>query len=102
MNNYKYVLVDKKPVVEPNLLKWGQFMNGDTHVAEEVVGGYRVSTVFLGLDHGWGDSDPILFETMVFQEQGRGRADDELTERYCTWEEAEEGHKKIVESVKKK
>lgn len=38
-------------------------------VAQTVAGGGRVvSTVFLGLDHGWGGK-PLLFETMIF---GRG------------------------------
>jgi hypothetical protein len=56
----------------------------------------RVSTVFLGLDHGFGlngDSGPILWETMVFPEC-------EVCERYRTYEEAIEGHRRIVESLK--
>lgn len=47
----------------------------------------RVSTVFLSLDHNWGDGPPILFETMIF-----GGEHDGYQERYRTWEEAEEGH----------
>lgn len=31
---------------------------------------YRVSTVWLGLDHNWGGGEPLLFETMSF---GGGR-----------------------------
>lgn len=56
-----------------------------------------VSTVFLGLDrnHG-GIGRPILFETMVFN----GKYDGEM-ERYCTWEEAEAGHERWVNKVKK-
>jgi hypothetical protein len=47
-----------------------------------------VSTVFLGLDHGWGDDeDPLLFETMVF-----GGPNDQDCIRYTTWAEAERGH----------
>lgn len=48
-----------------------------------------VSTVFLGLDHRmFGEGPPILFETLVF-----GGPNDGRMERYCTWEEAERGHK---------
>ena len=52
----------------------------------------RVSTVFLGLDHGFGAEEPVLFETMIF-----GGEYDEYCERYCTWDEAVEGHAKAVE-----
>lgn len=38
-------------------------------VKQEYVGKLYVSTVFLGLDHSWViDGPPILWETMVFQE----------------------------------
>jgi len=50
-----------------------------------------VSTVFLGLDHGWGDGPPILFETMIF-----GGPHDQRQWRYSTIEEAREGHKAAV------
>jgi hypothetical protein len=48
-----------------------------------------VSTVFLGLDHSFGEGPPQLFETMIF-----GGEHDEYQERYSTWDEAEAGHKK--------
>ena len=50
----------------------------------------EVSTVFLGLNHQWGDGPPLLFETMVFG----GELDGEQ-ERYSTWEEAIEGHENM-------
>lgn len=53
-----------------------------------------VSTVFLGLNQNWGSDPPLLFETMVF-----GGEHDGERKRYSTWEEAEQGHKKICESV---
>ena len=56
-----------------------------------------VSTVFLGIDHGWGRRyKPVLFETMVFNSPS---GDDEMR-RYCTFDEAEAGHREIVESIK--
>ena len=55
-----------------------------------------VSTVFLGMDHGFGLTDiPLLFETMVFGE-GVGC---EIQERYSTYQEAEEGHKAMCERM---
>ena len=50
-----------------------------------------VSTVFLGIDHNWGDGPPVLYETMVF-----GGPLDEEQVRYCTRAEAAAGHDEIV------
>jgi hypothetical protein len=46
-----------------------------------------VSTVWLGLDHSFGDGPPLIFETLG--------PDDDM-ERYSTLEEAEEGHRRFV------
>ena len=54
-----------------------------------------VSTVFLGLDHGFGGV-PMLFETMIF-----GGKHDMFQERYTSLQEAEEGHALALELVKK-
>src|SRR5262245_14898324 len=118
---------DRRPVLEPDLLKWARwFETAERQVASDVVPNrephysldkerikeqkkayYRlfgelrknsklddpkeilISTVFLGLDHQWMDGPPLLFETMVFN----GPCN-EFQERYSTWKEAEEGHKK--------
>lgn len=65
--------------------------------------GRWLSTVFLVYDHGYsvsfgnpGVGNPILFETMVFDDPEHG---DEVLERYCTWEEAEKGHEQIVQRI---
>ena len=56
----------------------------------EIDNGIRVSTVFLMFDHNYGDDgDPILFETMIFPIDNYDSQD---MERYCTWDEAVEGH----------
>ena len=51
---------------------------------------------FLVFDHGHGFDveKPLLFETMVF-----GGAFDREMERYCTYDEAEYGHKAWVAKV---
>jgi hypothetical protein len=62
-----------------------------------------VSTVFLGLDHGWGESAaPILFESMAFAIPGQQEAGSMAEchcDRYCTWAEAEAGHARMVALV---
>ena len=93
----QYILVGHEPRQEPDLIKWSKwFKTADRHVAKtELPGDVKVSTVFLGLDHAFGDGPPILFETMIF-----GGPKDQYQERYLTWEEAEEGHKIAVAIAK--
>jgi len=71
------------------------FKNKTKHVNEELVNGNRVSTVWLGLDHNHFGGEPLLFETMIFNSSG----DDIYCERYSSWDEAVEGHKKAVQCV---
>ncbi len=71
-------------------------MENDRRVAETSIDEFRISTVFLGLDHGFGKGDPLLFETMVFSPEG----DPLQMNRYFTWEEAKEGHRAFVEEYK--
>lgn len=96
--------------------EWGQwFEKADRQVAETMLeGDIRVSTVFLGLDHRFGDpGPPLVFETMVFGPPEEmsifGRIKvlrpelsfDGAFDRYATWDEAEAGHKRIVELVER-
>ena len=63
------------------------------------IGGVKVSTVFLGLDHRFSDSledgPPVLWETMIF-----GGAHDEHQERYTSRADAIAGHARAVKMVK--
>lgn len=91
----RYILKGHETVSCPDLLKWGKWLETvDRHVADTKHGDVRVSTVFLGLDHAFGGGSPILFETIVFD----GSGDDQM-ERYHTWDEAEEGHRRMCEKV---
>jgi len=88
-----YILKGKKAVACDDLMTWAKWIEtADRHVAEDTVRGVRVSTVFLGIDL----REPLLFETMIFE----GPLDQEM-DRYSTWEEAEVGHKAMIEKVKK-
>lgn len=95
MSGY-YVLEGRETREVSSLLEWAkQFEDSKRHVANDLVGDVRVSTVFLGLDHGFGSEVPILFETMVFG----GKLDQEQV-RYATYDEAEKGHAAMIERVK--
>src|SRR2546430_1150552 len=65
-------------------------------VAQDTVNGYDISTVFLGLDHGYGMyKEPMLFETMIFGDRG----EEDYQERCTTWQQAEEMHKRAIKYV---
>ena len=104
MINTFYLNLDK--TTRPcSLEEWGNQLeemrkSNTKHVADEIVNGLRVSTVWLGLNHDFSElGQPLLFETMIFPEEGRDSIELYL-DRYATWQEAEEGHKKAVEWVK--
>ena len=93
-----YILNGKKAVFCKDLLQWAEEIEKcDKRIAHDIIGGVRISTVFLGLNHNYGKGKPLLFETMVFG----GEYDGDM-ERYSTWEEAEAGHRKMVKKVKLK
>lgn len=66
----KFILDDAgNPTPCDDLLAWAdwiEFNRNKRRVASTSIGEAKVSTVFLGLDHGFGSSEPILWETMVF------------------------------------
>lgn len=96
----KYVLVDKIVVPELDLIRWGKALENGFRVALDEFDGITVSTVFLGLDHSYRDSDiPILFETMVFFDSGGYES--QYMERCSTYDEALAQHKRVVEMYKK-
>lgn len=107
MNNIKewcgtYLLDENKNAVPCSVDEWSNQIhemrkNNTKHVANETINDKRISTVWLGLDHGWDvNGEPLLFETMVFEDNTYNEI---YCDRYSTWQEAEEGHKKAVEWV---
>jgi len=92
-----FTLNGKRPEACSSLLRWGAWMQtADRRVALTKVDDFAVSTVFLGMDHGWNSKVPILFETMVFCADDGG----DRMQRYATWEEAEAGHARVVAEVR--
>lgn len=67
------------------------------HVQQTLIEGTTVSTVWLCMNHAFGHSQKKIFETMIFGDPNF----EDYMERYETLEEAEDGHKKAVELVKK-
>lgn len=62
------------------------------------VGGFDVSTVWLGIDHRFGgDGPPLIFETMVFPAGSLSEVD---MVRYSTEAEAIAGHDQIVAAAR--
>ncbi len=91
--NGKYILDGHEVKQESDLMEWAAWWEkADHHISKTMIRGAGVSTVFLGLDHSFGSGPPLLFETMVFG----GPLDGEM-DRYTTWEQAEEGHLRMVE-----
>ena len=80
------------------LLEWGRKLEDREYrrLAETTLpDGKRVSTVWIGLDHQFGERPPLIFETMVFP--SRNDMDEQDCERYTTEAEAKAGHDAMVE-----
>lgn len=96
-----WILDGHTPVPEPDARAWAEFMQqarrhiGLDRIEQAECDPVDVSTVFLGLDHNWTcNGPPLLFETLVIG----GPLDQEMY-RYATWQEAERGHRIVVDEV---
>jgi len=96
----KYYILDEDNIAIPtDLMTWAKMFEdeGNRRVAlDTTVKGDTISTVFLGLNHNWGEGEPLLFETMVFVDGN----DESEQERCSTWEQAEDMHKRFVDKYK--
>ena len=90
-----YILEGKTPIIA-SAHQWAIWFGiADRTVKKTTISGdVEVSTVFLGIDHQFGDGPPLLFETMIFG----GKRDQEQW-RYTTWDEAEAGHDMVIASL---
>jgi hypothetical protein len=104
------VLTEDGAVMECDLVTWGRWLElNRSHriiAQEQLPGGYFLSTVFLGLNHGYG-KNPLWFETMIFEkptgekslitgkEQKLGP--ELFCERYTTLAQALAGHQSARE-----
>lgn len=88
-----------EPIECDDLREWASWFQDepkDRIVCKEKVGESLVSTVFLALDHQFGDGPPVLWETLVFEGPWGGQMD-----RCCgTRANAMAMHRRMVELVK--
>lgn len=80
-----------------SLEEFGRLHRDKTYVvlACTEIESYLISTVWLGINHNFLDGPPLIFETMVFDENHH----DVAINRYATEEEALEGHETMVAEV---
>lgn len=114
-NNIRYILdAAGNPVAELDLMAWAAWFEESCNkskrrVGDEKIGRHRISTVFLGLDHNYGEGPPVLWETMVFRKESPGKKwirgdfkDVEMDRCSGSREQAEAMHQKMVKLVKEK
>lgn len=107
--------LDENNVPQPcTLEEWAGQYDGDLAtrksriVKQTHINDWFVSTVFLGMDNGWGDV-PMFFETMIF-DHSRTRKfmlgnhehtthPDVFQERYSTYDEALNKHNELVDTL---
>lgn len=88
-----------------DLETWGRMNENDDYkiIKQELVGKYFVSTVWIGLDMShWNEMPPLIFETMIFIEEGDESKDplNDYQVRYTTETQAMDGHEKAVKIAK--
>jgi hypothetical protein len=102
MNNGHWILVNDK-LQKVDLMTWAKWFEDKTNpgriTKQTYIGNVFVSTVFLGIDHNFGEGKPLLWETMMFN--SKKRALSSYQERYSTLKEAKAGHKRAVQFVEK-
>ena len=95
---YYYILDGKTPVPVGDIKQWGQwFEKADRTVKKSTVEDMEISTVFLGMEHGEFEGQPLLFETMIFS----GEFNEEMI-RTTTWEKAERVHDVVVDRLRER
>ncbi len=90
------------PEGDEGLFEWVRDLeNSELRIVrqETLPNGYRVSTVWLGLNHRFsGKKPPLIFETMVFDPSGES----DYCQRYSTENDAILGHMAAVEEYRKR
>jgi hypothetical protein len=79
------------------LMAWSKWFEKNylkRQIARDEFPGGVVSTVFLGIDHGFG-GPPQLFETMIFTHKKKAPLNN-YSRRYSTIEQARKGHAVVV------
>lgn len=95
-----YILRGKQIVITHDVLEFGKFLSSPEKIIRQTTQcGVLISTVFLGIAQTSifftnPNNLPVLFETMVFAQQ-----DKPYLERYCTYDQALNGHRRVVHQL---
>ena len=94
-----YLLRDGVPV-PTDTATWANSPEAHYRVAETQLEGVWISTVFFGTDMNYAaGGPPLVFETMVFCDEGVMPEWQNECDRYSTLEEAKAGHDAMVKRV---
>lgn len=81
-----------------DVLEWAKAFEGTDRVVRRTrINRILISTVFLGLDHSWGEGAPVLWETMVFG----GRTDGDMY-RYQSEAAAIHQHEIVTNQIRRR
>ena len=69
------------------------------HIGDETIGDFRVSTVWLGMNHGY-EGCRLVFETMIFCENNTKHDLNNWLDRYSTYEQALKGHNRVCDLLR--
>jgi hypothetical protein len=94
-----YILDDNNQPIKCSTELWANWMEqhpdrkiiGRTYLTKDIF----ISTVFLGIDHSFNDSKPVLWETMICG----GKYDGEM-ERYTSFQDAIDGHLMELDKIR--
>jgi hypothetical protein len=96
-----YKLDENKNVLPSSLEEYSTFKEGTFpinyyHIANDIINGFRISTIFVGTAfHFENAKKPLVFETMIFNKNDEGI----YQEKYSTYQDAEENHKFLVDVI---
>ena len=97
--NHHWILNEAGEPVPTDLLTWAAWLERQDNPRllrqDNVTGEILVSTIFIGLDMGFGGPLPLLFESMIL-----GGAHDMEQRRYATRAEALRGHAELLALAK--
>lgn len=95
-----YILDEQgAPLEVRDVAEWGEWFTRERRIVSQTQIGEKVlvSTVFLGMNHRFGeDGPPLLWETMIF-----GGPLNEAQERYASLPDARAGHKVMCRQARR-
>lgn len=94
-NPEPWLAIDIKRHIEANARRIEHGLSSWQEIPTLAARQIRISTIFLGLDHGWMEGPPVVFESMVFN-----GPINEAMDRYSSYDDAAMGHEALVKRVR--